>query len=138
MAPDPSVRAERPDSVRNALQAERQKARAAERRRREAERAARAAEAELRQERIRRTVTERIAERSAEEADRRAAAETEAVIEELTKRAERAEVALTRLEVALDLGLPREAADRLRGTTREEVERDATDFASLREHVART
>jgi hypothetical protein len=43
-----------------------------------------------------------------------------------------AELALDRLEVCLDAGLPREAADRLRGATREELTADAADLLALR------
>jgi hypothetical protein len=56
---------------------------------------------------------------------------------EVRERLAEVELALLRLDVALAAGLPPEAADRLRGSTREEFEADAADLLALRAQAAR-
>lgn len=67
----------------------------------------------------------------ADEAERRATEEGQAVLMELQARAEEAEARALRLEVAFEKGLPREAVSRLQGRTREQLETDAEAFKAL-------
>jgi hypothetical protein len=69
----------------------------------------------------------RVEREARREADR-TAAELREHVESLLVRLHEAELRLLRLETALDAGLPRGAADRLRGDTREELEADVAEL----------
>jgi hypothetical protein len=76
----------------------------------------------------------RVEREARREADR-TAAELREQVETLLADLHEAELQFLRLETALDAGLPRSAADRLLGSTREELEADA---AELLRHVPTT